>query len=110
MNSSGHMAKGEATAKLLSRAKGLGLQLAAVIVDAIFLCLWVLVQFVVDIVISWLELSEIGTWVLLVFQGIFAFATLIPVLVWLYVDIRVIIIRAAQRIDSELSNRPQADE
>jgi hypothetical protein len=77
------------------------IQLASTFITAIFLAIWVAVQYGVNRFVQWLQPVDIDQIVLWVFQGIFAITTLIPVGVYYYVDTRVILIRARRRIEQE---------
>jgi hypothetical protein len=53
-------------------------------------------------VIANLQLSGIDKWVLSAFQLLFAVSTLAPVVVYIYVDIRVMLLRAQGKIRHEI--------
>ena len=87
---------------LKSKAGRLGIQIASIVVDSIFLSLWVAIQYSVDrFIVKKLGLSGVDQWMLITFQVIFALATLAPVIIYVYVDIRVMIIRAGRQIRQE---------
>ena len=79
-----------------------GKQIICIVIDAVFLCLWAVVQCLVKILIERLELSGIERWVLLTFQVIFAVSTIVPVIIYIYVDIKVMVNRAARQIKQEI--------
>lgn len=70
--------------------------------DAAFLVVWALVQWLVnDRAIARFQLSGIDRLVLEAFQLLFAVSTLTPVAIYIYVDIRVMFLRARRRIREE---------
>jgi uncharacterized membrane protein YciS (DUF1049 family) len=72
------------------------------LIDSSFLALWVFVQWLVDQqVITKFQLSGTDQWVFSVFQVLFAVSTLAPVVIYIYVDLRVMLIRAQKRIKRE---------
>jgi hypothetical protein len=77
-------------------------QAASSLIDSGFLALWVIVQWAMnEYVVNRLKLSGIDKWVLLAFQVVFALSTLAPVVMYIYVDIRVMILKAQRRIRRE---------
>lgn len=87
---------------LKDRLMSFGKQITCILIDALFLCLWVAVQWAVNtFVIERLELSSIDKWTLVVFRIIFAVSTLVPVVVYIYTDLRVMFIRVQKRIKEE---------
>ena len=79
-----------------------GKHIICIVIDAVYLCLWALVQCLVKHIVDRLELSGIDQWVLRTFQVIFAVSTLVPVIIYIYVDIRVMIIRAGRQLRREI--------
>jgi hypothetical protein len=77
------------------------LQIASTLITAIFLIVWVAIQWGVNHLIGMLHLSGIDQTILWIFQGIFGVTTLIPIVVYYYVDTRIIWIRAQRRISEE---------
>jgi hypothetical protein len=71
------------------------------LIDSAFLILWVFVQWLVNKVVANLELSGIDRWVLSLFQILFAISTLAPVITYIYVDIRIMLLRAQRKIRRE---------
>ncbi len=78
-------------------------QLGSTLITGFFLALWVSIQYGVGFVIQWLEPSGINQLMLWIFQGIFATTTLIPIIVYYYVDTRIIFLRAKKKIIQEQS-------
>jgi hypothetical protein len=74
---------------------------ASVLIDSVFLVIWVLVQWLSQKTIASLSLSEVDRRVRDIFQVLFAISTLAPVAIYIYADIRVMWIRARIRIQSE---------
>jgi len=73
------------------------------IIDSAFLALWVLLQWLLDVkVIQEYKLSSIDFWILFTFQIIFAVSTVIPVIIFIYTDIRIMLLRARRRIQREI--------
>ena len=76
------------------------------LLDTTFLALWVFLQWLIDVkVIAAYQLSGIDTWVLLAFQILFAISTLMPVAIFIYTDIRIMLLRAGKRIRHEMKRR-----
>jgi hypothetical protein len=74
----------------------------AIVIDTSFLALWLLLQWLSERAIQYFELADvIDRYVLLVFQVFFAASTLAPVAIYICVDIRVMIIRALQKLRQE---------
>ena len=72
------------------------------LIDSSFLALWVFVQWLVDQkVITKFQLSGTDQWVFSAFQILFAVSTLAPVVIYIYVDLRVMLIHAQKRIKHE---------
>lgn len=96
---------------LKRRFKGLKIYIVRTIIfDSLLLCIWVLMQYIVESqIIKRLELSGINHWVLLTFQVILALSTLILVIVWISVDIRVSILIAKREIKKEIQGEQNND-
>lgn len=71
------------------------------LLDGAFIALWVVIQWGAQQIIENFPLSGIDTWVLRVFQVVFAITTLAPILIYIYVDIMVMFIRARRRVRDE---------
>ncbi len=69
--------------------------------DAAFLAAWVWTQHIANTLVSKAELVGIDRWVFVAFQFLFAAATLIPVAIYIYKDIRIAWIRAQAAIHRE---------
>ncbi len=96
---SGSMGEVDWSGDLRRRFKNLGVQVASVVVDGLFLALWAAVQYAVNRFIEWLELSSaIDQWVLFTLQVIFAVSTLAPVLIFLFKDIAIMAVRARDEV------------
>lgn len=78
----------------------------SVLFDSVFLVIWVFVQWATQRIIAGLQLSGIDVWVFNSFQILFAFSTVIPIVVYVYVDIRIMLLRAQSRIQQEIKRRP----
>lgn len=80
------------------------------VIDSSYLAVWVVVQWAVnEFIINRLRLTGVDSWVLLVFQIIFAISTLIPIIVYIYVDIRIMIVRAQYAIRQEIEKAAEND-
>ena len=80
-------------------------QIVCIFIDVIFLCLWVIVQYLTnEIIILRLKIYGVDIWVYRTFQIIFLISTLIPVVAYIYSDLFIIIIRTRRRIKQEWSN------
>ena len=74
---------------------------AASLIDGLFLVIWIFVQWLANKVMDELPLSGIDDIVLKAFLGIFAVSTLAPVIIYMYVDIRIMAMRAQKIIAQE---------
>ena len=79
------------------------------VIDSVFLIIWVVSQWGTNSIISNLGLSGIDEWVLITFQILFAVSTLAPVIVYIYVDVRIMILRAQRRIVLEIAGSENPD-
>jgi hypothetical protein len=78
------------------------LWIASATIDAFFLVLWVAVQWLANRCIMGMEISGPDRLVFAVFQwALFPICTLAPIAVWVYQDIRIMIIRAQRKIAEE---------
>lgn len=69
------------------RFKKLSSYIIAVLIDGVFLALWVATQYLLDrFVLAKLQLSGIDTWVLDTFKWCFAISTIIPIILFLLGD------------------------
>jgi len=73
----------------------------SVLIDSLFLVLWVVVHYFVGLFIERIELSGIDKWVLEAFRIIFSLSTLIPVILFFYEDISIMYFRVKKRLDEE---------
>ncbi len=90
--------------------KELWVWLSTILVDTVFLILWLVSQFLIDFLIEKLPLSgRINKLQLIVFQVIFAVSTLSPVLIYIYVDIRLMIIKAGKQINQKKQFKKSGD-
>jgi hypothetical protein len=73
------------------------------LIDSAFLALWVTVQwFVNNKVVTPLILTGIDRFVLTIFQILFAISTLAPVVITIYRDIRIMLLRTQRKIRKEI--------
>ena len=74
----------------------------AIVIDTCFLGLWLLLQWFSERAIQYFELADkIDKYVLVAFQIFFAVSTLVPVAIYTYVDLRVMLIRALHKLRRE---------
>jgi hypothetical protein len=85
-------------------------QIICIVVDTAFLCFWVVIQYLAKLLIERLGLSGIDRWVLLTFQVVFAVSTITPVIIYIYKDIKVMLIRMTRQIKQEIIYNEIADE
>lgn len=86
-----------------------GKQIICIFIDAVYLCLWAVIQFLVRLLIERLELSGIDRWILLTFQAVFAVSTIVPIAIYIYMDIKIMIFKAVRQIEQELELNKSAD-
>jgi len=73
------------------------------IIDSAFIAVWVFLQwFVNEVVVSRFRLAGVDNWVLIIFQVLFAVSTVAPVVTYIYVDIRVMLLRAQRIVRIEM--------
>lgn len=86
-------------------------QIICIVIDSVFLSLWVLTQYLVDRLVTILRLSGINQWALLAFQCIFVLSTLAVVLIFFYEDIAIIIIKTRRQIQqTKLQVQPEGND
>jgi hypothetical protein len=90
--------KGDVPAEVRAKATEMALHFCCVFVDALFLFLWASTNFVVNRLIKWCQLEGSDSIVALVLQALFGIATLIPIAIFIYRDIRLMWIRTALKI------------
>jgi hypothetical protein len=78
------------------------LQIVSILITGIFLALWAAIQYGVNYLINLLQPTGVDQVILLIFQGVFGVTTLIPIVMYYYIDTRVSWIRAKRRIGKEL--------
>ena len=88
--------------ELLEQLKTFTIWLVSSIIDGLFVALWVAIQWLVGLTLNRLELSGIDSWVLRGCQILLAITTLVPVGLYVYVDIRIKWLRAQERIQQEI--------
>jgi hypothetical protein len=73
------------------------------LIDSSFLALWVIIQWILNNqVIIPLKLTGIDQFVLIIFQVLFALSTLAPVVITIYRDIRIMLLRTQRKIRGEI--------
>ena len=87
--------------ELEQKARSHWILFASVLIDSIFLVLWVAVHYLVGLFIEWVKLSGIDKWVLAAFRIIFSLSTLLPIVLFFYEDISIMYIRVINKIKEE---------
>ena len=96
---------------LKQHAVNVGVQLATILIDSVFLVAWLLIQYCVNkYIVSKFQLAGIDLVVMLVFQVIFAVSTVAPVLISLWSDILIMINRAKNKVVKAASDNGGYDE
>ena len=75
--------------------------LVSVLLNGVFLCIWVAVQYGIAFILQLLSTDRMTKWIILTFRIIFALSTLLPIIIRLYTDIRIMVIRSAKEIEKE---------
>jgi hypothetical protein len=76
---------------------------ASTLMEGVFITLWVSVQWLVGKAMGVFELeARIDRGVLLAFQFLFAVSTLAPVVLYIYTNTRILILRARRKIQLEM--------
>lgn len=85
--------------ELLQRAKELGLHLLDVLLDLVYLCLWLFLNWKVDVWIEGVHLNRIGKIEENCFVIIFAIASVMPVLFYIGRDLVIMAMRTKHALD-----------
>lgn len=72
-----------------------------VLMDTLYLGLWIGAQWGVNAIIKTLPLEGVDLWTFLAFQIFFAITTFVPILVNFWTDVRIMLIRSRNRITME---------
>lgn len=91
----------ESLTGLIERLETIGPWFATGLVDASFLVVWFFLQWLVAVIIVRFPLPGLGNWILIFFRYFFALITLAPILIYIYMDIRVMFIKAQKKIEHE---------
>jgi hypothetical protein len=86
---------------VIQKAKELGLHLLSVLIDLLYLVIWVYMNGKAD---SWIEnvpLVSIGATEKICFEIVFAVSSLLPVVFYLYRDLRVMTLRVGRELENE---------
>lgn len=73
----------------------------AALIDAAFLAVWVATQWIVGWILRGLPLDGIDAFVLISIQVVLAIATIVPIVLYIYKDIRIVWIRTQRAIQRE---------
>lgn len=98
---------------LKGRLKFFATQVVQILIDSLYLALWVIAQWAVnEYVVQRLKLSGMDEWVYLAFQVIFALSTLVVVVLHVGADIVIMYLRTRRRIqyEVELSKGTEGEE
>jgi hypothetical protein len=87
--------------KTKDHASALLKQVGCVLIDAALLIPWLILQWGISEVSRIVVLGGVDAWVTSVFQVVFAVSTLLVILIYLYADLRIVVIRARKRIEEE---------
>jgi hypothetical protein len=80
-----------------------GKHLLCILIDTVFLCFWVIIQYLVNLLVEKAKLHSIDEHVLMVFHFIFALSTLSVVVIFTCKDVVIIAIRAACDVIEEIN-------
>ena len=87
--------------ELLERVQTLGIQLISVLIDAIFLAVWVFLQWGTNYLIQFLEVQGIEKWVLLSFKMFFGLSSFGAVAIPAFKDLAIISVKAWKEFKQE---------
>ena len=91
---------------LRKRITAFSKQIICILIDTIFLCFWIAIQYLLnEVLIPKLRISGLDQFVYVSFQIIFAVSTLTPVVLFIYKDLRIMFIRTKIEIKHELNNQ-----
>jgi hypothetical protein len=71
---------------------------ACICLDGLFLCLWALLNYCVNIAITYLRPEGVDIAICVALQSLFGVATLVPIAIFMHRDIRIMWNRANQKI------------
>ena len=95
----------ETARELRGRLAALGTQMVCVVVDAAFLTLWLVVQWVMDsVVLPHFRLSGFHNRLILVYQILFAIATVAPIVAYVVVDLLSIFLKAKRAMKEKMNH------
>jgi hypothetical protein len=89
---------GDLPLEVRTKATEMATHFCFVFLDAMFLCLWAPMNLLASRIIRWCQLEGSDAIIGFVLQAIFGLATLIPIAIFIYRDVRVIWIKATQKI------------
>lgn len=85
---------GQEVNEMRQRLKLFALQMVSCLINALFVAAWAFLQWVVQkYAVQPLGLAELDKWMLLAFHALFALTTLVPIVCYVVVDLRKIILR-----------------
>src|ERR1043166_8956850 len=91
---------------LLFRLSAFGLVMASILIDMVFLSLWLFLQWVLGIhVIPRFQVTGFHLWFSYIFQVVFAVGTLLPLLIYIYVDLATAFVKGKQEIQKLAGER-----
>ncbi len=95
------MAENKRRGYIPERLRLYAVHLGAILIDSIFLVLWVIIQRLANYMIERFSPSGIDLWVLIIFRILFALATLAPIAANIVGDILLIILSTRRRVQRE---------
>jgi hypothetical protein len=76
---------------------------ACICLDGLFLCLWAVLNYCVNIAITHLRPDGVDVAICFVLQSLFGVATLAPIAIFIYRDIRIMWIRVREKIANSVT-------
>ena len=95
----------EVTGLVVTRARAV----AGILVDMLFLVLWVAGQWLFRLATADIALAGAETWAIPVAQGVFALSTLAPILLYIYWDLQTLALRGQDALEGEGPGRAPRD-
>ena len=75
------------------------------LIEVIFLALWLVINYLLNFVYEWAIVKKgINEIQIIIFQFVFGLSTLFPIAIHIYLDIRILIIKAHKEILKEKNN------
>ena len=85
--------------EIKQRLRTFGTHILCIMIDSSFLACWLILQWVLDhYIIQKFIMKGVGTWMLIVFQIIFAISTIIPIILYIAIDLLKMVYRTKEII------------